>query len=64
MSLPASANTYLHRSGRTGRLDRAGTVITFIKPEEVFVIKRHSNELGINITLRNIVMKVKSDCIE
>jgi len=43
---------YLHRAGRTGRLDRGGKVVTFISEEEQFVVERFSNELGVPIRQR------------
>ncbi len=49
MSLPKSADDYVHRAGRTGRFYRPGKVITLIQKEEDFVIKRYMNELGIDI---------------
>lgn len=49
MKLPTSADDYVHRAGRTGRLNRPGKVITLIQKEEEFVIKRFMNELGVDI---------------
>lgn len=57
MSLPKTAEDYLHRSGRTGRLNRAGKVITLIQSEEDFVIKRFSNEL--DVTMKKRVLQAK-----
>jgi superfamily II DNA/RNA helicase len=58
MSLPKSADDYVHRAGRTGRLNRYGKVITLIQKEEEFVLKRYMNELGIEI--RCLQMKPKA----
>ena len=42
MALPGAVDTYLHRAGRTGRMGRAGKVITLTSPGEDFVIQRYS----------------------
>ena len=52
---------YLHRAGRTGRLNRIGKVVTFTSEEEDFVIERFSNELGIVIKSRQLKMAQKVD---
>jgi superfamily II DNA/RNA helicase len=59
MSLPRETDTYLHRAGRTGRLGREGKVVTLTQGEdkEKFVVKRFSNELGIEITKRALKIK-------
>lgn len=54
MSLPPNVDSYLHRSGRTGRMGRRGKVITFVSEAEDFVVRRHSNELGIPIVNRAV----------
>jgi superfamily II DNA/RNA helicase len=58
MRLPERVEPYIHRAGRTGRLQRPGKVITFTTPEEAFVIKRFSNDIGVPIherMLRSVV---------
>lgn len=54
MSLPKTAEDYLHRSGRTGRLSRPGKVVSLIQEEEEFVIKRYMNELQIVMKRRTL----------
>jgi ATP-dependent RNA helicase DeaD len=54
MSIPNSADDYLHRSGRTGRLGRPGRVVVITQPNEEFLIRRYSNALGIEIKKRVI----------
>ncbi len=54
MALPLTADQYLHRAGRTGRLGRPGKVIVLSQPEEDFVIQRFSNALGIKMTHRKL----------
>ena len=43
--LPANADAYVHRSGRTGRLGRGGRVVSIITPEQEFVLQRLANKL-------------------
>ena len=47
--LPPDADSYLHRSGRAGRLGRSGQVISILTNDEEFVLNRLTNELGIDI---------------
>ena len=47
--LPKTSDTYVHRSGRTGRMGNAGRVISLISAEQEFVIERWGNELQITI---------------
>eukprot|EP01032_Pedospumella_encystans_P017714 gene17714-20181_t len=59
MSLPNRIENYIHRAGRTGRLNREGKVISFTHPEEDFVVQRFSNELGVPIIARKLKIKSK-----
>jgi superfamily II DNA/RNA helicase len=43
--LPPDADTYLHRSGRAGRLGQKGQVLSIVTPEQEFVLQRLSNAL-------------------
>lgn len=45
--LPSSADVYLHRSGRAGRLGRSGQVISLITESQEFVLQRLANALQI-----------------
>lgn len=45
LDLPPDADTYLHRSGRAGRLGRKGQVLSIVTPEQEFVLQRLSNAL-------------------
>mmetsp|Transcript_44877 Transcript_44877/g.76298 ORF Transcript_44877/g.76298 Transcript_44877/m.76298 type:complete len:331 (-) Transcript_44877:133-1125(-) len=47
--MPGTAETYLHRAGRTGRMGRKGSVLTLGAATEQFVVERHANSLGIAI---------------
>jgi superfamily II DNA/RNA helicase len=57
MSLPSTADEYLHRSGRTGRLHRAGKVITLMQKEEEFVLRRFMNALHFDVKRRTMLPK-------
>lgn len=48
--VPQDPLVYLHRSGRTGRVGRDGTVLTLLSPEEEFVAKKLMNSLNIEMT--------------
>ena len=50
MDLPDNADIYVHRSGRTGRLNRPGHVISIITQEQEFVLQRIINQLQVDIT--------------
>eukprot|EP01039_Chlorochromonas_danica_P006721 gene6722-7430_t len=57
MCLPKTAADYVHRAGRTGRLDRHGRVISMVNDDQDFVLKRYQNELGIVIHRRELKQK-------
>merc|ERR1711862_488311 len=46
--LPTDSDTYVHRSGRDGRLGYNGDVISIITYDQEFVLKRLGNKLGLN----------------
>jgi superfamily II DNA/RNA helicase len=60
MRLPDRVEPYIHRAGRTGRLQRPGKVVTFTTPEEAFVTKRFSNDIGVSIHERKLRSVVRS----
>jgi superfamily II DNA/RNA helicase len=45
LDLAPDADTYVHRSGRTGRFGASGQVISIITPEQEFVLNRVANKL-------------------
>ena len=47
--LPRDGDTYVHRSGRAGRLGRSGKVISIITPQQEFVLDRLSNKLNLDL---------------
>jgi hypothetical protein len=50
MDLPDNVDGYVHRSGRTGRLNRPGQIISIITPDQEFVLQRIMNQLQVDIT--------------
>ena len=46
--LPPDADSYLHRSGRAGRLGTSGQVISILTNDQEFVLNRLTNELCID----------------
>ncbi len=54
VDLPEDINTYVHRSGRTARGDKSGTVISIISPKEIAQLKAYSKKLNFNLTEKTI----------
>jgi ATP-dependent RNA helicase DeaD len=48
--LPPDADTYVHRASRTGRLGRAGQVLSIVAAEQEFVLNRLANKLSVEMT--------------
>lgn len=46
---PIDAEHYVHRVGRTGRMGRQGLAVSIIAPQEEFIMRKFSRELGIEI---------------
>ena len=59
LNLPATHDEYVHQAGRTGRFGRAGKVIVFTKKSQDFVVERFSNEIGIDISKRQLKSRKK-----
>ena len=47
--LPPDADTYLHRSGRAGRLGKRGKVLSILTEDQEFVLFRLSNALNLDM---------------
>ncbi|WP_024984095.1 DEAD/DEAH box helicase [Brevibacillus borstelensis] len=43
------SDTYVHRSGRTGRMGRAGLVFSISTPQELFILRKFSKQTGLAI---------------
>ena len=54
IGVSSDADVYLHRAGRTGRMNKKGTAITIAAPDEVYRLKRIEKSLGIKIAKREI----------
>jgi ATP-dependent RNA helicase DeaD len=50
VDLPEDINTYVHRSGRTARGDKSGTVISIVSPNEISQLKNYSKKLNFKLT--------------
>jgi ATP-dependent RNA helicase DeaD len=46
--LPVDADHYVHRSGRTGRAGKKGTVISIATPHQLFILDKFSKALSID----------------
>ncbi|MFZ7102000.1 MAG: DEAD/DEAH box helicase [Peptococcaceae bacterium] len=49
LDLPQDSGEYLHRAGRTGRMNKPGTVISIITEKESALIKKYEKDLKITI---------------
>ncbi|RXT04910.1 DEAD/DEAH box helicase [Ammoniphilus sp. CFH 90114] len=56
MDLPEDVQQYIHRSGRTGRMGAAGTVISIITVNQEGALKKFSQELGQSIEKKELFM--------
>ncbi|MCU9614599.1 DEAD/DEAH box helicase [Caldibacillus lycopersici] len=51
---PKTTTQYLHRSGRTGRMGKEGTVISLVNAREESFLKKMSHELGLTFTEKQL----------
>ncbi|CAB9512791.1 dependent RNA helicase [Seminavis robusta] len=49
LDLAPDADSYVHRSGRTGRFGASGQVVSIITPEQEFVLNRLANKLQLEM---------------
>jgi ATP-dependent RNA helicase DeaD len=54
LGVPQNPETYIHRTGRTGRAGAKGTAITFVQPRDGARFRRMLQSAGINIELRQV----------
>ncbi|KAJ3417048.1 hypothetical protein HDV05_007530 [Chytridiales sp. JEL 0842] len=45
---PSDVESYIHRSGRTGRAGKSGTCVTFYKPQQEYLLRNISRRAGVN----------------
>ena len=56
--LPRDLETYTHRAGRTGRMGKEGSVITFVShPEELKTLKKYAHVQEIILKNRELYVK-------
>ncbi len=51
---PKNLDQYIHRSGRTGRMGKKGTVVSFVTPREERELKKFAKQLQLSIKLMRI----------
>jgi ATP-dependent RNA helicase DDX21 len=44
---PSDVETYIHRSGRTGRAGKSGVCVTFFKPQQEYLLRNISKRAGV-----------------
>jgi ATP-dependent RNA helicase RhlE len=49
--VPSSVDTYVHRVGRTGRAEAAGTAVTLVAPEELAALRAIEKSLNVTFTV-------------
>ena len=47
---PTDVDTYVHRSGRTGRAGRSGVCVTFYKPQQEYALNNIARRAGVEFT--------------
>ena len=52
---PSTTNQHIHRSGRTGRLGKQGTVISLVNAKEISFLKKMGKELKISMRQKRVV---------
>ncbi|MEK3890182.1 DEAD/DEAH box helicase [Bacillus sp. FSL K6-3431] len=51
---PADVEQYIHRSGRTGRMGAAGTVVSLVTSREERELKKYGRQLDLEVQLRRL----------
>lgn len=54
LDMPEDPDQYLHRAGRTGRVDKKGTSVCIITPAEKFLIGKFEKALGIKMEEKKV----------
>jgi superfamily II DNA/RNA helicase len=56
LDLPEDTNEYIHRAGRTGRVDAKGVVVSIVSEKEITNLKKIEKINGIQIKLKSMFM--------
>jgi superfamily II DNA/RNA helicase len=56
LDVPQDPRDYLHRAGRTGRVDNPGTAVSIVTQQELPLIKRYERDFNIHIEAKDIYM--------
>ncbi|GAB6991532.1 DEAD/DEAH box helicase [Paenibacillus pini] len=51
---PTDSEHYVHRAGRTGRMGRTGTVLSIVTSRQLFIMKKFTKELQIQLDERTL----------
>ncbi len=62
--IPFDPQSYVHRIGRTGRAGKAGKAITLVSTEEFKELQRIQKEVGANMKLETLQLKLNPDEVE
>lgn len=55
LDIPLNADLYVHRAGRTGRMGRSGTVLTFCTDKQVWIMEKLARQLHTTIAPLSLV---------
>ncbi|KAI8905034.1 P-loop containing nucleoside triphosphate hydrolase protein [Gorgonomyces haynaldii] len=67
---PSDVETYIHRSGRTGRAGKTGVCVTFYKQDQQYLVQNITRRAGVNFTkisapqAQDIIAARASECID
>lgn len=59
-NFPTDAISFLHRIGRTGRLNKAGKVTNFIRPNDEFLFEQIMKQVSENLKLEDVFSRKRS----
>jgi len=59
--LPDSADSYVHRVGRTGRADEVGHALTLVEPDERHELALLEKSVGVSFEEKSVGVRLKSD---
>jgi superfamily II DNA/RNA helicase len=56
LDVPQDSRDYLHRAGRTGRVDKPGTAVSIVTQQELPLIRKYERDFNIHIEAKDIYM--------